>query len=136
VLDGSAELDYARAAGVPEDKLRIVDSQMSLFRDVVAGRAGAGALTAISLADELRRNPGSGVDITRPVEPTVEGRTVIPGAAFAVRLGDDDLLAAFDAGLTALQESGEWLRIVEPFGLSADNLPDPDLTTTQLCEPT
>lgn len=135
VLDGSAELTYARAAGIPEDRLRIVESQMSLFRDVLAGRAGVGALTAISLADELRRNPGAAVEITRPVQPTVEGRTVVPGAAFAVRLGESDLLAAFDAGLTALQESGEWLRIVEPFGLFADNLPDPDLTTEQLCEP-
>ncbi len=135
VLDGSAELTYARAAGVDEDKLRIVDSQRTLFHDVVNGRAGVGALTAISLADELRRNPGADVEITRPVEPTIEGRTVIPAAAFAVRLGETDLLAAFDAGLTALQASGEWLRIVEPFGLSADNLPDPDLTTAQLCAP-
>ena len=135
VLDGSVELTYARAAGIPDDRLRIVDSQASLFRDVVAGRAGAGALTAISLTDELWRNPGAPVEITRPVAPTVGGRTVVPGAAFAVRLGEDDLLAEFDAGLTALQASGEWLRIVEPFGLSADNLPDPELTTARLCEP-
>lgn len=33
-----------------------------------------GALTAVSLRDELRRNPGTGVGITRPVEPTIEGR--------------------------------------------------------------
>lgn len=136
VLDGSTELIYARAAGVPEERLEIVASQSSLFRAVVGGEVEVGALTEISLADELRRNPGSGVEITSPVEPTVDGRTVVPGAAFAARIGEADLLAAFDAGLTALQASGEWLRITAPFGLSAENLPDPELTTRELCTPT
>ncbi|MBW0127606.1 transporter substrate-binding domain-containing protein [Pseudonocardia oceani] len=133
VLEGSSELTYARAAEIPDDRLLLSDSQGSLFRDVVGGRAQVGALTAVSLADELRRNPGSGVEITDPVEPTVDGRTVVPAAAFAVRLGEDDLLAAFDAALTDLQSSGEWLELTEPFGLDASNLPDPDLTTARLC---
>jgi polar amino acid transport system substrate-binding protein len=135
VLDGSSELAYARAAGVTEENLRLSDSQSSLFRDVVAGRADIGALTAISLADELRRNPGARVEITDPVQPTVDGRAVVPAAAFAARTGETDLLAAFDAELTALQDSGEWLELTEPFGLDASNLPDPDLTTEQLCTP-
>lgn len=135
VLDGSAELAYARAAGIGDDRLLVVDTQSGLFRAVVDGRAQAGALTAISLRDELRRNPGTGVEITRPFEPTLGGRTVVPAAGFAMRTGDDDLRAAFDAELAALQESGEWARITEPFGLGADNLPDPDLTTGTLCSP-
>lgn len=133
VLEGSSELTYARAAGIPDDRLLLSASQGSVFRDVVSGRAQAGALTAVSLADELRRNPGSGVEITDPVEPTVEGRTVVPAAAFAVRLGEAALLAAFDAALTDLQASGEWLELTEPFGLDARNLPAPDLTTARLC---
>lgn len=135
VLDGSSELTYARSAGVAEENLLLSDSQSSLFRDVVGGRAQAGALTAISLADELRRNPGTGVEITDPVMPTVEGRTIVPGAAFAARIGETDLLAAFDAELTALQDSGEWLALTEPFGLGPENLPDRELTTEQLCSP-
>lgn len=135
VLDGSSELTYARSAGVAEENLLLSDSQSSLFRDVVGGRAQAGALTAISLADELRRNPGSGVEITDPVAPTVDGRTVVPAAAFAARTGETDLLTAFDAELTALQDSGEWLTLTEPFGMDAGNLPDRDLTTGQLCSP-
>lgn len=135
VLAGSSELTYARAAGVAEENLLLSDSQGSLFRDVVARRADVGALTGISLADELRRNPGSGVEITDPVAPTVEGRTVVPAAAFAARTGETELLAAFDAELTALQDSGEWLALTEPFGLGPANLPDRDLTTERLCTP-
>ena len=135
VLAGAAEIDYARAAGVPEDRLEVVDGQSTLFRRVADGDVPAGALTAISLADELRRNPGSGLEVTDSVEPEVDGRTVVPGAAFAVRLGEDDLLAAFDTELTAVQASGEWLRIAAPFGFTAENLPPPDLTTGELCNP-
>jgi polar amino acid transport system substrate-binding protein len=136
VLDGATEIDYARAAGVRDDQLEIVDSQSELFRRVADKRVPAGALTRISLVDELRRNPGSGVEVTEAVEPVVDGRRVVPGAAFAVRTGEADLLAAFDRELTALQASSEWLRITEPFGFTRDNLPPPDLTTDALCRPT
>jgi polar amino acid transport system substrate-binding protein len=135
VLAGSTEIDYARAAGVADDRLEIVSGQSELFRAVAGRDVPAGALTAISLADELRRNPGSAVEITAPVTPMVDGRAVVPGAAFAVRTGETELLTAFDAELTALQESGEWLRITAPFGLTAANRPPPDLTTAVLCTP-
>jgi polar amino acid transport system substrate-binding protein len=135
VLDGAAEIGYARAAGVPDDRLEIVGSQAELFRRVADERVPAGVLTRISLLDELRRNPGSGVEVTDAVEPVVDGRRIVPGAAFAVRIGENDLLAAFDQELTALQASSEWLRITEPFGFTRENLPPPDLTTEALCHP-
>jgi polar amino acid transport system substrate-binding protein len=135
VLAGSAEQDYARAAGVPDDRLEIMRSQSTLLDSVAEGEVPVGALTALSLIDELRRNPGSQVEITDAVQPTVGGRTVVPGAAFAVRHGEPDLLAAFDAELTALHRSGEWLRITEPFGFTAENLTPPGLTTAELCAP-
>jgi polar amino acid transport system substrate-binding protein len=135
VLNGASEIGYARAAGVPDDRLEIVDSQSELFRSVADERVPAGVLTRISLVDELRRNPGSGLEVTDAVEPVVGGRRIIPGAAFAVRIGESDFLAAFDRELAALQASGEWLRITEPFGFTRDNLPPPDLTTDALCRP-
>jgi polar amino acid transport system substrate-binding protein len=135
VLDGAAEIGYARAAGVPDDQLEIVGSQAELFRRVADERVPAGVLTRISLLDELRRNPGSGVEVTDAVEPVVDGRRIVPGAAFAVRLGENDMLAAFDRELMALQASSEWLRITEPFGFTRENLPPPDLTTETLCRP-
>jgi polar amino acid transport system substrate-binding protein len=136
VLAGAAEIDYARAAGVADERLEIVGGQSELFRAVADRHVPVGALTSISLADELRRNPGEGVGITAPVTPLVGGRAVVPGAAFAVRTGETELLAAFDAELTGMQASGEWLRITRPFGLTEANLPRPALTTTALCGPT
>jgi polar amino acid transport system substrate-binding protein len=135
VLGGATEIDYARSAGVRDEQLEIVDSQSELFRRVADKRVPVGVLTRISLVDELRRNPGSGLEVTEAVEPVVGGRRVVPGAAFAVRMGENDLLAAFDRELTALQASSEWLRITEPFGFTRANLPPPDLTTEALCGP-
>jgi polar amino acid transport system substrate-binding protein len=135
VLAGAAEIDYARAAGVPDEQLEIVDSQATLFQRVADERVDAGALTRISLTDALGRNPGTRVEVTDEVEPEVDGRPVVPGAAFAVRHGEDELLSAFNAELTALQKSGEWLEITEPFGFTRENLPPPDLTTESLCRP-
>jgi polar amino acid transport system substrate-binding protein len=135
VLAGAAEVDYARAAGVRDDQLEIVTGQSDLFRTVASGRVSAGALTRISLTDELRRNPGYRVEVTGTVQPEIEGRLVVPAAAFAVRMGEDDLLAAFNAELAALQASGEWLRITEQFGFTQENLPPADLTTETLCAP-
>ncbi|MGH3586528.1 MAG: ectoine/hydroxyectoine ABC transporter substrate-binding protein EhuB [Pseudonocardia sp.] len=135
VLAGAVEIDYARAAGVRDDQLEIVDDPSELFRSVADERVPAGALTRISLVDALHRNPGSGVEITDEVIPDLDGRPVIPGAAFAVRTGENAFLSAFDAELTALQASGEWLRITEQFGYTRENLPPAELTTRDLCQP-
>lgn len=135
VIAGAIEIGYARAAGLPDDRMEIAASQSDLFRAVADGRVDAGVLTRISLVDELRRNPGSGLAVTGTVEPVVAGRRIVPGAAFATRIGEPDLLAAFDRELAAMQASGEWLRITEPFGFTRDNVPPPDLTTEALCQP-
>jgi polar amino acid transport system substrate-binding protein len=57
-----------------------------------------------------------------------------PAGAFAFRPADTDLVDAFNAGLTALHQSGEWLRIVAKFGTTAANLPPAGLTTERLCQ--
>ena len=125
VLDGSAEQEYAAAAGVDPALVRTYDAQSTLFRAVSGGEVPAGALTRISLLDELSRNPGTPVQVTPGVAVAVDadGRRVFPSGAFAFRPEDTDLRTAFDAGLADLQASGRWLEIVRPFGFSEENLP-------------
>jgi polar amino acid transport system substrate-binding protein len=135
VLAGSAEEEYARAAGVPPASIRTYDGQSTLFRAVAAGEVPAAALTRISLLDELARNPGMPVEVTPGVPALVDagGRRIVPVGAFAFRPGDADLRTAFDAGLAELHTSGRWLDIVRPFGLAAENVPPADLTTEAIC---
>lgn len=109
------------------------DSQGALVRGVADGPAQVGALTRISLLDEVRRNAGSGLEVTAGFAPMVDGRRVVGAGAFAFRPADHEFRAEFDRGLTALQESGRWLEVAEPFGFTADNLPPRDLTLDDLC---
>jgi polar amino acid transport system substrate-binding protein len=133
VLDGSIEQEAARAAGIPDARIKPYDSPGQLYQAVFQGDAPVGALTDISLHNLLGRHPQSPLEVT-PGLP-LEGRSVSqPAGAFAFRPADTDLVDAFDAGLTALHQSGEWLRIVAKFGATAANLPPAGLTTARLCQ--
>ncbi|RZT88047.1 amino acid ABC transporter substrate-binding protein (PAAT family) [Pseudonocardia sediminis] len=133
VLEASAEQEYALAAGIPPTLITTFDSQSALFRGVADRTVEVGALTRISLLDEVRRNAATNVEVTRGFYPVVDGRRALGAGAFAFRPEDTEFRAAFDQGLTALQSSGRWLELTAPFGFTADNLPPPGLTTESLC---
>lgn len=133
VLDGSAEQEYALAAGIRAEHIVTVDSQGALVREVANGGAQVGALTRISLLDEVRRNAGIGLEVTAAFAPEVAGRPVVGAGAFAFRPADGAFRDEFDRGLTALQDSGRWLELAAPFGFTAANLPPRDLTVDELC---
>ena len=128
--------------GVAADVRSIVDTiaeidqlrqENALLQAVTSGRAACAALTNISLNDVVSKNPGAGVEVTSGFFPVVDGKEVISAGAFVFRPGENDILEAFNTELTALHQSGEWLRIVEPFGFTQDNLPGPEVTTESLC---
>lgn len=133
VLDQSAEHEYALAAGIPENRMTTFSGQGALLRGVADGKVDAGALTRISLLDEVRRNATSNVEVTRGFYPSVDGRRALGAGGFAFRPEDTGFRTAFDQGLTALQQSGRWLELTAPFGFTAENLPPPGLTTASLC---
>lgn len=131
VLSGAVEKGYAEDAGVTD--IQTLDSQDTLLRAVADGRAHAAALTDISLKDLVKKNPDVAVEVTPGFVPVKDGQEVVSAGGFVFRSGDAALREAFNAELAKLHESGEWLRIVEPFGFGQDNLPGPDLTTEKLC---
>ncbi|MBO0847880.1 MAG: ectoine/hydroxyectoine ABC transporter substrate-binding protein EhuB [Pseudonocardia sp.] len=134
VLGGSVEQDAARDAGVPEAQIKTYDLPTQLYQAVFDGDVPVASLTDISLRSLLRQHPQPTLEVTAPVARTNNGRPVHPAAGFAFRPADTDLRDAFNTGLTALQDSGAWLRIATPFGVTAANLPPRDLTTAELCQ--
>ncbi|HEX4359410.1 MAG TPA: transporter substrate-binding domain-containing protein [Pseudonocardia sp.] len=133
VLDSSIEQEAARTAGIPDDRIKTYDSPAQLYQAVFEGDEPVGALTDISLRNLVGRHPSSPLEVTAGLPLT--GRALSqPAGAFAFRPADTDLRDAFDAGLTTLRESGEWLRIVTPFGATPANLPPVDLTATMICQ--
>jgi polar amino acid transport system substrate-binding protein len=133
VLSGAVEQGYAQKSGVPDAQIQVVDTQNTLLQAVTAGRVDAGALTNISLNDVKSKNAGAAVEVTAGFFPTIDGKKTVSAGAFVFRKGEDALVTAFNAELKKLHDSGEWLRIAQPFGFSKDNVPGPDVTTQSLC---
>lgn len=133
VLSGAVEQGYATDSGVPEGQITVLADQNALLQSVTTGRVDAAALTNISLNDLVARNPDAGVEVTQGFFPVVNGEEIISAGGFVFRPGENDILDAFNTELAALQESGEWLQIVQPFGFTEENLPGPEVTTESLC---
>lgn len=133
VLSGAVEQGYATDSGVAEGQIQVLGDQNALLQAVTTGRAACACLTNISLNDVVAKNPGSGVEVTAGFFPVIAGEQVVSAGGFVFRQGENDILEAFNTELLAMQQSGEWLTIAEPFGFSADNVPGPDVTTESLC---
>lgn len=133
VLGGTIEENVAGKTGIAEDKIQPYPGQAELYQAMKDERAYCGALTDISIKQLLKDNPDAPFEITEGFVPVVDGKDQIQAGGFVFRKGEKDLVDAFNAELTKLHESGEWLKIVEPFGFTEDNLPPDDVTTDKLC---
>jgi polar amino acid transport system substrate-binding protein len=81
----------------------------------------------------LKKNAGAAAEVTPGFDPVKDGKPVISAGGFVFRTADKPLLEAFNAELKKLHDSGEWTKIVTPFGFTQANLPKPDVTTEKLC---
>ncbi|MFI0470462.1 MULTISPECIES: ectoine/hydroxyectoine ABC transporter substrate-binding protein EhuB [Saccharopolyspora] len=133
VLSGAVEKGYAQRLGVPDSQVQVFDTQNALLQAVLNKRAYCAALTNISLNDVVKKNPGAQVEVTKGFTPVINGKAEVQAGAFVFRSSDTALRDAFNIELKKLHDSGEWVRITEPFGFTSDNLPPADVTTEALC---
>ncbi len=129
VMAGAVEVGYAKDAGVPDDQLVVLPDQSSLLAAVQSGRADAGSLTALSVADMAKK--GEGVEATTPFGE-VKGKSVKGHGGFGFRKEDKDLYTAFNNELKKFIGSPEHIALVTPFGFGKDYLPNK--TMEQLCK--
>lgn len=128
VLTGAPEDQDAADAGVPaENIVRFLDLN-DLLDHVRSGGADCFAFDDISLR-HIVKNDGEGLEVAEAFMP--EKRLPYVGAyAFPP---DSPLVAPFNDKLRELHESGEWLRMVEPFGFGEANEPRDDLAADLPC---
>ncbi|MCV7152656.1 ectoine/hydroxyectoine ABC transporter substrate-binding protein EhuB [Mycolicibacterium pyrenivorans] len=132
VMNGAVEVDQAKGSGVPDDRLQIVADQQAGLDAVRSGRADAFALTSISLR-ALAASDDS-IEVSEAFVPVVDGEEQLGAGAAVFRRSDTELREAFNEKLAELVQSPKWLELVEPYGFTEAERPDPELTAEQLCQ--
>jgi polar amino acid transport system substrate-binding protein len=133
VLGGAVEGIYAKASGVKSSDIVEAPSTRDGLLQLEQGRIGAFGLTTITLRDTLEKNPSTKVELTEPFTPVVDGEEKLGCGGAVFRKADNDLRKAFNGELAKLKESGELLKIIEPFGFGPETIPPDDVTTERLC---
>ena len=108
-------VDELVAAGVPRDRLIVVPDPQSGLKMLQDGRIDAYSLPVLSLNELLAKSGDAGLEIFAPVK---DAPVYCDGAAFNKK--DTALRDAFDVELAKMKQSGDFAKIVEPYGFSAE----------------
>ncbi|PTW59775.1 ectoine-binding protein /hydroxyectoine-binding protein [Breoghania corrubedonensis] len=111
---GGTEEKLALEAGVPRNRVIVVPDGQSGLKMLQDGRIDVYSLPVLSLNDLKKKSGDDGIEVMAPVE----GAPVYcDGTAF--RKQDTALRDAYDKVLAEMKESGEFAKIIEPYGFSA-----------------
>ena len=133
VMAGAAQAGYAKALGIPEDRVVAFPDGPSALAAISAGRADAFGISDLPARRLLSTaGPTSGLQLVPGFhDPVIDGRAARGYDAFAFRPTDTTLQTAFNAALAELKTTPEFLATMAPFGFTQANLPD--RTTEALC---
>jgi polar amino acid transport system substrate-binding protein len=111
---GGTEERLALEAGVPRERVIVVPDGQSGLKMLQDGRIDTYSLPVLSINDLVKKANDPNLEVIAPVQ----GAPVYcDGAAF--RKGDTALRDEFDKVLAEMKKSGEFAKIVEPYGFSA-----------------
>lgn len=132
VMSGAIEMEYLEKSGVKKDQMVLVPDQPSAIAALQAGRADAITMTGPSLQAVLESAKDSNVErVMDFVQPVIDGQSIRGYGAAAFRKEDEDFVKAYNEELKKLNDSGELLKILEPFGFTEQELPG-DKTAEEL----
>lgn len=135
VVAGAVELQYARAASIPEDRIVVLPDTASAVAAVQAGRVDAFAGTSLTVQNLLNKAGVGPLERAKPfTDPIMDGKTVLGFGAFGFRKEDRPLREAFNRHLKEFIGSEEHLALIEPYGFTRLELPG-EKTAEELCRP-
>lgn len=130
-MTGAIESDYASELGI--DSMQVATPQDGMDA-VTSGRADVFALTGISLNWMKNNNPDAPVEVTESFVAEINGEPQVGAGGTVFRTDDQELLDAYNEELAKITSDPEkYLSIVGEFGFTEAELPDPALTTADLC---
>ncbi|MQA24413.1 MAG: ectoine/hydroxyectoine ABC transporter substrate-binding protein EhuB [Micromonosporaceae bacterium] len=130
-LGGAVENGYAEKAGVPKNLIEPMAKQDDILRAVQNEDVYAAAILDVTAAWLVKENPDAKLEVTESFNFT-EGKPDV--GTFNFRKGDTEFINDFNRELKALHESGEWVKLVEPYGLTEANDTKGELTAEEYCE--
>lgn len=111
---GGTEEKLALQAGVPRDRVIVVPDGQSGLKMLQDGRIDAYSLPVLSINDLMKKASDPNLEVIAPVQ----GAPVYcDGTAFHKQ--DTALRDAYDVELAKMKASGEFAKIIEPYGFSA-----------------
>jgi polar amino acid transport system substrate-binding protein len=132
VINGSVAAGQAKALGVPADRTQIVADEQGAVDAVTSGRADAYAATGPGARAAAAQDPS--LEALEGFVPEVDGKKQVGVAGTVFRKGDEALRDAWNAELKKLIESGKWLELMEPYGFTKAEMPDPSMTADTYCQ--
>lgn len=132
---GTGITGNAEAMGVSPDQMIGFPDGPSGFEAVKAGRIDGYATTSMVGQTQLNTLQDPALERAEPFEQAVvDGEIKYGIASFAVRKTDEDLLAEINKHLLEMRGKPEYMEILAKYGMTAADLPDPELTTAKICE--
>lgn len=118
VMSGTAQYEYARAAGIPDSQIMQVPTTTAQLQAVRTRRAAAAVGTQLTMKD-LAKKGGRRVEAIANFK---DDPSHIGYGALAFRKSDQDLRDAVNAALKDWLGGDEHLKAVAPFGFDRTNL--------------
>lgn len=135
VVVGAVERGYARALGVPDERIVVFPDTPSALAGVLANRVGAFAGTSLTVARLLKESKSRELEQAHPFQdPIIEGKVAGGYGAFTFRKDDKKFLEEFNRHLKDFIGTQEHLDLVSPFGFTRESLPGA-VTAKELCIP-
>ncbi|QNG17339.1 ectoine/hydroxyectoine ABC transporter substrate-binding protein EhuB [Rhodococcus triatomae] len=131
-MTGAIESDYAQDLGIDATQVATPQDGMDA---VVNGRADVFALTGISLNWLAQNNPDAPIEVTPSFVAVINGVPQVGAGGTVFRTDDAALRDAYNEELKKItSDRDKYLSIVGEYGFTEAELPDPELTTADLCE--
>lgn len=124
VMSGGIEVEYLEKSGVKKEQILLVPDQPSAISALQTGRADAITMTGPSLQSVLDSAKDAKLERVKDfIQPEIDGKSVRGYGAAAFRKEDQEFVDAYNQELKKLQQSGELLKILAPFGFTEQELP-------------
>jgi polar amino acid transport system substrate-binding protein len=135
VLQGAIEIDFLKAAGVPDGQVLKFPDNSAVFTALQTGRVDAVQMEAAPMLYEMAGLNDPNLEQALPFEgpKDADGNPIVSYQAVAFRKEDTDMRDAFNVELAKALASGALLKAAEPFYATAANMPPADVKTNDLC---